>query len=73
MTTGAAGVSGKVVAFDERRGLGRIESEGRTFPFHTTQIADGTRSIRVGAAVEFSVVPGRRGDWEAARIEKTDI
>ena len=62
--------AGTVVEFDERRGLGRIESDGRTFPFHTTQIADGTRSVRVGAPVEFEVVPGRRGDWEAARIEK---
>lgn len=61
---------GTVVAFDERRGLGRIEASGRTFPFHCTQIADGTRSVPIGQPVEFDVVPGRQGDWEAARIAR---
>jgi cold shock CspA family protein len=64
--------SGTVTAFDERRGLGTVTADGREFAFHTTQIADGSRAIRIGQAVEFAVVPGRRGDWEAAAIEKVD-
>ncbi len=64
--------SGTVTAFDEPRGLGTVTAEGREYPFHTTQIADGSRTVRVGQAVEFVVVPGRRGDWEAAHIEKRD-
>jgi cold shock CspA family protein len=64
--------SGTVTAFDEQRGLGAVTADGRTYPFHPTQIADGSRSVRVGQAVEFEVVPGRRGDWEAAAIRKVD-
>jgi cold shock CspA family protein len=64
--------SGTVTTFDEQRGLGAVTADGREYPFHTTQIADGSRSVRVGQAVTFEVVPGRRGDWEAARIEKTE-
>jgi ATP phosphoribosyltransferase len=64
--------AGTVTTFDERRGLGTVTAAGRSYAFHATQIADGSRSIRVGQAVEFQVVPGRRGDWEATRIEKVD-
>jgi len=63
---------GVVTAFDERRGLGTIESDGRAYAFHTTQIGDGTRAIRIGQAVDFVVVPGRRGDWEAAAVHKME-
>jgi cold shock CspA family protein len=63
-------MTGKVVAFDERRGLGEIESDGEHYPFHCTAIADGTRSIDVGAQVEFAVTPGAGGRWEAAGIER---
>jgi cold shock CspA family protein len=62
--------TGTVTAFDERRGLGRITAADGVYPFHTTQIADGTRAVRIGQAVEFRVVPGRMGDWEAAGIRK---
>ena len=62
--------TGTVTAFDERRGLGRVRAEGGEFAFHTTQIVDGTRAIRIGQTVEFEVVPGRRGDWEATQIRK---
>ena len=62
--------SGTVTAFDEHRGVGSIRAAGGEHFFHCTQIADGTRSIRVGQAVEFVVVPGRLGDWEATHIEK---
>ena len=62
--------SGTVTEFDDPRGLGVVtDSDGRAFPFHCTAIADGTRTIAVGAVVEFAVVPGHLGRWEAAAIE----
>jgi cold shock CspA family protein len=62
---------GTVRTFDERRGLGEIESDdGTTFPFHCTAIANGSRRIAEGAQVEFDVVAGLPGRWEAAAIEK---
>ncbi len=60
---------GTVIAFDAHRGLGEIETaDGRRYPFHCTRIADGSRTVPVGAAVEFVVVPGLPGRWEAAAI-----
>ncbi|MBK5289333.1 MAG: cold shock domain-containing protein [Acidimicrobiia bacterium] len=70
MSDGA--VSGVVRAFEESRGIGVIDADGRSYPFHCTQIADGTRTVRVGTTVQFRIVPGRRGDWEAAEIEKSE-
>ena len=61
-----------MAAFDERRGVGSIHADGTEHYFHCTQIADGTRAIRVGQAVEFTVVPGRLGDWEAADVRKVN-
>jgi cold shock protein len=63
-------VTGTVSAFDERRGLGEIRADdGTVYSFHCTVIADGTRTIEVGAPVKFEVVPGRLGRWEAAGIK----
>jgi len=61
---------GRVRTFDERRGLGEIESDGTTLPFHSTAIADGRRRISPGTPVEFDVVAGLPGRWEAATIER---
>jgi len=62
-------VTGVVTTFDERRGLGEIAgADGVRYPFHCTRIADGSRTIAVQAAVEFAVVPGNLGRWEAADI-----
>jgi cold shock CspA family protein len=61
-------MEGVVTLFDEARGLGTIEGSGVTYPFHCTQIADGTRTIAVGTAVQFDVVPGGMGRWEATAI-----
>ena len=62
---------GRVRTFDECRGLGEIESDdGATLSFHSTAIANGTRRISLGTPVEFDVVAGLPGRWEAARIEK---
>lgn len=58
-----------MAAFDERRGLGEIDGDdGTRYPFHCTRIADGSRTIAVKTAVEFDVVPGALGRWEAAAI-----
>jgi cold shock CspA family protein len=62
---------GTVRTFDERRGMGEITSEdGNVFAFHSTAIANGSRRIAEGARVEFDVVAGLPGRWEAAEIEK---
>lgn len=63
---------GEVVAFDDAAGLGEVAVEaGERYPFHCTAIADGSRSIDVGVAVSFVVVPGRGGRWEAAAVTRT--
>jgi len=65
-------MTGRVVAFDEHVGLGEVEGEdGRRYPFHCTQIADGTRTIAVDAAVTFEVGPGHLGRWEATHVSST--
>ncbi len=46
----------------------RIAETGARYFFHCTQIADGTRSIASGAVVEFEVVAGRQGRWEATAL-----
>ncbi len=62
-------MTGSVTAFDEHRGLGEITApNGTVYAFHCTAIADGTRTIAVGADVQFEVRPGRVGNWEAAAI-----
>jgi cold shock CspA family protein len=62
---------GKVSAFDEGRGRGVVTADdGTTFEFHATRIADGTRRIAVGTAVEFDVVPALLGRWEASGIAR---
>jgi CspA family cold shock protein len=59
---------GLVAEFDEASGLGSIDGEdGVSYPFHCIEIADGTRSIEVGTAVGFEVLP-KLGRYEAARI-----
>ena len=63
-------MDGVVVAFDERRGLGTIEADGRSYPFHCTALLDGTRTVEVGAAVTFEVRAAGMGRWEATGIAK---
>ena len=63
-------MNGTVSAFDEHRGLGEITgADGVVYPFHCTVIADGTRTIALETRVEFEIVPGRLGRWEAAAIK----
>jgi cold shock CspA family protein len=61
-------LAGTVVEFDAERGLGRINAaDGRSYPFHCTQIADGTRSVAVGALVSFELL-AKLGRYEATAI-----
>jgi cold shock CspA family protein len=61
--------SGTVASFDNAAGLGVITgTDGVTYPFHCTAIADGTRDIEVGRAVTFRVVAGHVGKLEATQI-----
>ena len=60
---------GVVTAFDEHRGVGALRADdGTTYPFHCTQIADGTRTIALGAQVRFRVTAGALGRWEATQV-----
>jgi cold shock protein len=62
-------VTGVVTEYDEPAGFGTVTADGGDAHFfHCTAIADGSRTIEVGARVEFEVVPGRLGRWEAADI-----
>ncbi len=61
--------TGTVAAFDEYKGVGTVQADdGRELPFHCTSIADGSRSIEVGARVSFAVVAGHRGRFEATDL-----
>lgn len=67
------GRSGMVVAFDEARGLGTVRPEGgggADLGFHCTSIADGSRSVEVGAEVTFDVEAGPMGRWQAVRLRR---
>ncbi len=60
---------GRVAVYDEQRGLGEVEAAGGLrYPFHCTAIVDGTRFVPVGADVEFTVVAGPIGRYEAGSI-----
>ena len=56
-------------AFDEGAGLGTVHAgDGGLYPFHCTQVVDGSRTVEVGAEVEFTLCAGHRGTWEARAI-----
>lgn len=64
--------TGTVTGFDEAAGLGTVvDAEGRELPFQCIEIADGTRTIPVGAAVRYTVRP-KLGRYEAAMIRRLD-
>jgi len=62
--------TGTVVDFDDPAGLGEVRDDvGATLhPFHCTAIADGTRTIEIGARVRYELVPARPGRAEARSI-----
>ncbi len=59
-----------MASFDDPEGYGTVTADdpAGTWFFHCTAIADGTRTIEVGAEVAFEVVPGRLGRFEAADL-----
>jgi cold shock protein len=60
---------GTVIEFDDAKGFGTVQTEdGRSVFFHCTAIADGSRTIAPDTAVEFEIVPGHMGRYEAARL-----
>jgi cold shock CspA family protein len=60
---------GVVTRFDETSGIGVVTGvDGVELTFHAVAIADGTRTIAVGAEVSYEVVPALLGRWEASRI-----
>ena len=62
-------LTGTVTAFDKAAGLGAVTADdGTAYPFHCTQIADGTRTIAVGAPVSFEIRPWHLGRYEATVI-----
>ncbi len=66
---------GRVTEFDEARGLGTITAEdGQSYPFHCTQLTDGSRQVDTGQAVRFDPLPKLGGtrpapstSWPPAR------
>jgi cold shock CspA family protein len=63
-------MNGVVSEFDEHVGLGVItDAAGSKYPFHCAEIADGTRTIEIGADVEFDPL-AKLGRIEAGRIAR---
>jgi CspA family cold shock protein len=64
---------GSVSEFDDDAGLGVVTAaeSGEAYPFHCTAITDGTRTIAVGTAVSFEIVPARNGRYEATALTAT--
>lgn len=66
-----AHLRGTVASFDDRAGWGILRTgDSRELFFHCTQIADGTRTIPVGVAVEAECRPIGVGQWEAAGVRQ---
>lgn len=62
---------GTVADYDDHKGWGYIATDdGRLLFFHCTAIADGTRTIPVGAKAVFRIVPGSSGRWEAGSVTR---
>ncbi len=69
MSAGPGPGEGTVSAFDEQVGLGTVTTaDGTVYPFHCTQIADGSRSIAEGTSVTFVARAGLPGRWEAFEL-----
>ena len=63
-------MKGTVAAFDTDSGLGTVQGEdGANYLFHCVEIVDGTRTIDVGAAVEFRLL-AKLGTYEAGCLTK---
>lgn len=61
--------TGRVAEYDPQRGWGTIVGDdGERLGFHCTQIADGSRSVPVGAVVRYRRVPAHLGRYEATAV-----
>ncbi len=60
------------MAYDDHVGWGQVQrfgdGDGDPVGFHCTAIADGSRTIEVGADVMFTIVPRGPGRWEADSV-----
>lgn len=61
-------VRGRVAAYDDAAGYGSVTHDETEWFFHCSAIADGSRTVSVGAAVDFVLVPGHRGRMEARDV-----
>lgn len=62
---------GVVATFDDHAGFGAVRDvQGSEWSFHCVAIADGTRTVDIGAPVVYRLVPGGRGQWEATDLVK---
>jgi cold shock CspA family protein len=60
--------TGRVIDFDEYVGLGHVADDaGSVYLFHCVEIADGSRTIDIGARVEFDLMV-KFGRAEAAQL-----
>ena len=59
---------GAVTAFDEHVGLGVVADGAGEWPFHCTQLTDGSRTVAVGTQVAFELRPAHAGRVEAYQL-----
>jgi cold shock CspA family protein len=60
--------TGRVLDFDEHVGLGHVVADdGAEYLFHCVEITDGSRTIEVGAEVQFDLLR-KFGRDEASRL-----
>ena len=65
-------MKGTVTAFDDHVGLGTVTAaDGTEYLFHCVEIADGSRTIAIGTAVEFELLP-KLGRYEASGLARSD-
>jgi hypothetical protein len=63
-------IEGVVVDFDDVRGDGTLRANEELFYFHCVAIADGSRTISVGARARGRRCVGYRGRDEVTAVEK---
>ena len=61
-------IAGRVTSFALLEGAGTVTDGTDLWPFHCTQLASGARSVPLDTEVQFVVVAGLPGRWEAASI-----
>ncbi len=61
--------TGTVTDWQDAEGYGEITAtDGASYFFHCTALADGTRQTELGATYSFTPVPGRLGRFEASNM-----